>query len=198
MTAFYMFRAIFLTFDGEYKGGEPPEHGASHDAHAGKPHESPLVMALPLLILAVPAIARRLRQLPDHATERLAHLLEGALPPSRRPRRCTTQTFNWAIALASTALALAGIGARVRDLPGEGRSRPSRCRRSFGPVHTLVAHKYYIDELYEDVIVRRRRCYGVVCAVAQWFDTNVVDGAVNGAGAVTRRVGDGLRWVQSG
>ena len=34
MTAFYTFRAIFLTFDGEYKGGEPPEHGA-HDAHAG-------------------------------------------------------------------------------------------------------------------------------------------------------------------
>src|SRR5436190_389253 len=57
LTAFYMFRAVFMTFGGEYRGGEPAEaHGESHDESAHGPHESPFNMALPLLILAVPAV----------------------------------------------------------------------------------------------------------------------------------------------
>ena len=155
MTAFYMFRAIFLTFHGEYRGGEPPEHGAAHDAHARQqPHESPWVMALPLLILAVPADR-------SPASSNFPSTARGARAPARgraargvgggaAPRRASTG----AIAIASTALALAGIGARLRHLPGEGDLGASRCRRCSGPVHTLVERKYYIDELYEGVIVR--------------------------------------------
>ncbi len=194
MTAFYSFRAIFMTFHGEYKGGEPPEHG-SHDAHAGKPHESPLVMTLPLLILAVPAVLAGFANFPSHATEGIAHLLEGALPESSA-EALHKASFNWAIAISSSALALAGIGLAYLVYEAKAISAES-LRRAFGPVHTLVSRKYYMDELYEDVVVRRG-LYGTVCAAAQWFDTNIVDGAVNGAGSLTRRVGDGLRWVQSG
>jgi len=191
MTAFYTFRAIFLTFHGEYKGGEPPEH----DAHAGQPHESPLVMTLPLLVLAVPAVLAGFANFPNHATEGIAHLLEGALPaPSAEALH--KEGFQWGIAISSTVLALAGIGLAYVVYQAKAISAES-LRRAFGPVHTLVSREYYMDELYEDVIVRRG-LYGTACAAVQWFDTNIVDGAVNGAGAVTRRVGDGLRWVQSG
>jgi NADH-quinone oxidoreductase subunit L len=67
----------------------------------------------------------------------------------------------------------------------------------WGPVHTLVAHKYYMDDLYEGLIVREG-LYNFVTQIGQWFDTNIVDGAVNGAATVARRAGDSLRWVQSG
>jgi NADH-quinone oxidoreductase subunit L len=67
----------------------------------------------------------------------------------------------------------------------------------FGPAHTVVANKYYVDDLYEDVVVREG-LMGVVVAATQWFDTNIVDGVVNGSATLTRRGGDALRWVQSG
>src|SRR6185295_9866900 len=107
MTAFYSFRAIFLTFHGDYRGGEAPEHGA-HDAHAGAPHESPWVMTLPLLILAVPAMLAGFVNFPSHGTEALAHLLEGALPETSAAA-LHHESFNWAIAISSSLLAVGGI-----------------------------------------------------------------------------------------
>ncbi len=194
MTAFYSFRAIFLTFHGDYKGGEPPEHG-SHDAHAGKPHESPLIMVLPLLILAVPATLAGFVNFPTHSTEALAHLLEGALPESSA-EALHHQTFNWGIAISSSALAFAGIGLAYAVYQAKAISAES-LQKVWGPVHTLVARKYYMDELYENLIVKEG-LYNFTTRIGQWIDTNIIDGAVNGAATVARRTGDGLRWVQSG
>ena len=194
MTAFYTFRAIFLTFEGDYKGGEPPEHGA-HDAHGGKPHESPLVMALPLLLLAVPATLAGFANFPNHATEGIAHLLEGALPASSADA-LHHEGFNFGLAAVSTLLALGGIGFAYMVYRAETITADS-LQKIFGPVHTLVARKYYMDELYEGLIVRRG-LYDTVTAAGQWFDTNIVDRAVDGSGWTARRVGDTLRWVQSG
>ncbi len=194
MTAFYSFRAIFLTFHGDYKGGEPPEHGV-HDAHAGKPHESPLVMALPLLILAVPATLAGFVNFPTHGTEALAHLLEGALPESSAAA-LHHESFNWGIAISSSALAFAGIGLAYVVYQAKAISSES-LQKVWGPVHTLVARKYYMDELYENLIVKEG-LYNIVTRAGQWVDTNIIDGAVNGAATVARRTGDGLRWVQSG
>ena len=195
MTAFYTFRAIFLTFEGDYRGGEQPEHGAEHDAHAGKPHESPWVMALPLLILAVPATLAGFVNLPLHSTRALAHLLEGALPASST-EALHHEHFVTGIAVASTALAFSGIGLAWAIYQAKAISAES-LQKIWGPVHTLVARKYYMDDLYEGLIVREG-LYNFLTRIGQWFDTNIVDGAVNGAATVTRRTGDGLRWVQSG
>jgi NADH-quinone oxidoreductase subunit L len=194
MTAFYSFRAIFLTFHGDYRGGEPPEHGG-HDTHAGKPHESPLVMALPLIILAVPAAFAGFVNFPTHGTEALAHLLEGALPESSAAA-LHHESFNWGIAISSSALAFAGIGLAYVVYQAKAISSES-LQKVWGPVHTLVARKYYMDELYENLIVKEG-LYNIVTRAGQWIDTNIVDGAVNGAATVARRTGDGLRWVQSG
>jgi len=192
MTAFYSFRAVFMTFEGEYRGGEAPEHG---NAHHGTPHESPWVMAAPLLVLAVPAALAGFTNLPNDSLQALGHLLHGSLP-EESAHALHHAGFNAVIAAASTALALAGIALAWaiyvrRVVPADD------LQRTFGPVHTLVARKYYMDELYEDVVVRRG-LYAFATRAGQWFDTNVVDGAVNGAGALTRRAGDTLRWVQSG
>src|SRR6185437_12255940 len=85
MTAFYTFRAVFLTFEGDYKGGEPPQHGeaeAAHDTGHRMPHESPWVMVVPMLVLAVPAVLMGFVNFPMHSTEALSHLLNGSLPAS--------------------------------------------------------------------------------------------------------------------
>ena len=100
------------------------------------------------------------------------------------------------LAIGSTVLAFAGIG--LAWLIYEAKAlRSDEMRKVFGPAHTVVANKYYVDELYEDVVVRDG-FMGVVVSATQWFDTNVVDGIVNGSANLSRRGGDALRWVQSG
>src|SRR4029077_1477518 len=90
LTAFYMFRAIFLTFGGEYRGGAELEvdpdaevtgsHApGANGHHVSGPHESPLVMTLPLLILAVPAVIAGFVNTPVFG-HGLQTLLKGALP----------------------------------------------------------------------------------------------------------------------
>jgi NADH-quinone oxidoreductase subunit L len=194
MTAFYTFRAIFMTFHGEYKGGEAPEHGA-YDAHAGTPHESPMVMALPLLILAVPAFAAGFVNLPFGDLDQLGVLLEGALPLESEELLHHAE-FNLAIAVASTVLAVAGIGLAYAMYEAKAISSES-VRNALGPVPQVVENKYYMDELYESVVVREGLMRYVTCW-AQWFDTNIVDGIVNGSASASRRASDALRWVQSG
>ena len=195
MTAFYSFRAIFLTFHGDYRGGEPPEHGAAHDAHDAGPHESPWAMVLPLLVLAVPATLAGFVNLPSHSTRALAHLLEGALPASSN-EALHHEHFVTGIAISSSVLAVAGIGLAYAIYEAKAISAAS-LQKMWGPVHTLVARKYYMDDLYEGLIVREG-LYNFATRIGQWIDTNIIDGAVNGAGALAKRAGDTLRWVQSG
>jgi NADH-quinone oxidoreductase subunit L len=196
MTAFYTFRMVFMTFEGEYKGGERAGD-ASHEPSEGhgEPHESPWVMAAPLAILAVPAAIAGFINLPWGFGGQLEHVLEGALPAAAADQ-LHHSAFSLPIAAASTALALAGIALAYAIYRAEAISAES-LRRAFGPVHTLIENKYYVDRLYEDVIVRRG-LYAFACAAGQWFDTHVVDAAVNGSATATRRLGDGLRWVQAG
>ncbi|HEX5480778.1 MAG TPA: NADH-quinone oxidoreductase subunit L [Dehalococcoidia bacterium] len=198
ITAFYTFRMVFMTFEGEYRGGEPPLHGeaeAAHETGHRAPHESPWVIVLPMVALAIAAALLGFINFPNNATEGLAHLLEGALPAGT-VEAIRHDSFNMALAIASLVLALAGIGAAWAVYQAK-LVKAEDLRRIWGPVETLVAKKYYMDELYERIAVRDF-LYNTVCASAQWFDTYVIDYAVNGAGQVTRRTGDGLRWLQTG
>jgi NADH-quinone oxidoreductase subunit L len=133
--------------------------------------------------------------LPIDGADRLGYLLEGALPEASHELLHHPE-FSWPIAIGSTALAVAGIALAYAIYETKAVSAAS-LQRAFGPLHTLVARKYYFDELYEGIGVRQG-LYRYGTAAAQWFDTNVVDGAVNGAASITRRASDTLRWVQSG
>ena len=196
LTAFYMFRVIFLTFMGEYRGGVAAEsHGvthnanaAEHDAHAG-PHESPMSMALPLIILAIPAFLAGFVNIDKD----LEHLLIGSLPDEELIEE---SVFRIGIALASTAIALAGIvlawvvyGAKI--VPS------SVFVRRFKPMHTLLENKYYADVVYERVIVGFV-FYQVIGGALMAFDRVVVDGAVNGVGKGARGTAAVVRYAQNG
>jgi NADH-quinone oxidoreductase subunit L len=191
LTAFYMFRAIFMTFMGEYRGGGEPEHG-SDGHHAGEPHESPSVMAWPLLVLAVPALTFGFVNSPvfGHGIETLLH---GALPEGIELHE---GEFRWGVAIVSTALPLAGIALAWAIYWSKSISAES-LRASFGPVHRVLENKYYLDYLYEKVIAGFL-FYGVLGGALEWFDRVVVDGAVNGIGQVMRGFGGAIRPLQTG
>jgi NADH:ubiquinone oxidoreductase subunit 5 (subunit L)/multisubunit Na+/H+ antiporter MnhA subunit len=196
LTAFYMFRAIFMTFGGEYKGGEPAvAHGgahderASHDDHAHQPHESPFNMALPLIILAVPALLAGFANI-SHDVERL---LLGALPADVE---AVEPKFHMSIAVIATIVPLCGV-ALAWAIYSAKLISAEYLAKNFGPVHKLLENKYYLDVLYERLIVRNL-FLGALGGAVETFDRVVVDGAVNGAGQVTRGAASGLRYAQSG
>jgi NADH-quinone oxidoreductase subunit L len=196
LTAFYMFRAIFLTFGGEYRGGEPAvahgtahEEHASHDEHAHAPHESPFSMALPLIILAVPAIFAGFANI-SHDVERL---LLGALPADVHPAE---PEFHMSMAVAATIVPLFGVVLAWAIYSAKLISS-EYLAKNFRPVHRLLENKYYLDVLYERLIVRDA-FIGAIGGALETFDRVIVDGAVNGAGQVTRGAASGLRYVQNG
>jgi NADH-quinone oxidoreductase subunit L len=190
LTAFYMFRAIFMTFEGEYQGGEQPEeHG--HGSDPAHPQESPWVMVATLAVLAVPAALIGFA----NVSGGVEHLLAGALPHETEEALHKFE-FSWGIALGSSAVALAGIGMAwlfygARVLSAE------RVRTALAPLHTLLERKYYLDDLYEGVIVQRLLMGGIVPSLA-WIDTNIVDGVANGVGTGMRMGSNGLRLLQTG
>ncbi|MCH8993901.1 MAG: NADH-quinone oxidoreductase subunit L, partial [Chloroflexi bacterium] len=190
LTAFYMFRAIFLTFWGEYQGGEAPEE-EGHGADQAQPHESPAVMVAPLAVLAIPALLIGFA----NVSGGVEHLLLGALPEATLATVHEFE-FSWGIALGSTAVALAGIGGAwlfygVRVLSAE------RVRVALSPLHQLLERKYFLDELYEDVLVRGV-LYRGTAATLSWFDTYVVDGVANGVAETLRLGSSALRLLQTG
>ncbi len=192
MTAFYMFRAIFLTFFGEYKGGEPVDHH-DPDSHfhgdPAHPHESPWTMAVPLLILAVPAALAGFFNVNHGFGDFINHALP-ELPEHEG------SSFEWGIALSSSALAVGGIAAAWAIYSRQWISSGS-IRRAFAPVSTLFERKYYLDDLYEDVLVRRVFMRGWN-RLLELNDLRVVDGVVNGSGRLAREVSTLLKPAQNG
>ncbi|MCS7294581.1 MAG: NADH-quinone oxidoreductase subunit L, partial [Dehalococcoidia bacterium] len=196
LTAFYMFRAIFLTFFGQYRGGEPPAHGHDDDAHAhhvdpAHPHESPLVMTGPLLILAVMSVVAGLFNM-SGITDGFGRIVSGALPEAEHH----AASFEWGIALSSSAVAVAGI-LLAWAVYHRRVIAASTLRSAFLPLAVVLEQKYFMDHLYEGLVVRRF-FYGGVCRGFELFDRYVVDGAVNGVGSATRWAGDRLRLLQTG
>jgi NADH-quinone oxidoreductase subunit L len=189
LTALYIARVIFLTFGGEYRGGEQPAEAHGTSAHAGEPHESPWVMALPLAVLAVPAVASGFANISGG----VAHLLEGALPEGVDLHEVS---FSYGMAASSTAAALAGLFVAWLFYGVQVFSAES-VRRALAPLHKLVSNKYYMDYLYERVIVGTVFYRGVGFVLDQ-FDRLVVDGIVNGAAWGTGRAAAGLRRLQTG
>jgi NADH-quinone oxidoreductase subunit L len=198
LTAFYMFRVIFLTFLGEYRGGAAAEnHGSAHDEHATShgdahhsgPHESPLSMTLPLIVLAVPAIFVGF----VNFDKDLEHLLLGSLPDEELVYE---PVFRWGVAIASSAVAIGGIGL-AWVVYGAKIVPSSVFMRLFKPVHTLLENKYYFDVLYERVIVGVL-FYQVLGSAFMAFDRVIVDGAVNGVAKGARSSATVIRYVQNG
>ena len=172
LTAFYTFRMIYLTFHGEFRGGgeqeiadaeqanAPPPANVSEHVHLG---ESPRVMVVPMLLLAFAALVagylvnpqwvESFLLIPKHwITEYVSEALIFGHPE--------LHDFNLNMAVTSTVLAVLGIGlASLLYLRPKGQSAAELKEplESAKPLHVLLTQKYYLDALYENLIVRRGR-----------------------------------------
>jgi len=152
------------------------------------PHESPWVMALPLLILAVPSIAAGWFAY-DHM---FRDFIEGALPEVH----AHGSAFEWGIAISSTVLAAGGIFVAYAIYYKQWVTASS-VRAVFAPLAVIFENKYFLDRLYEDFFVRTVFQNGWN-RMLELFDRYVVDGAVNGTGRLGGAVSQRMRTVQSG
>lgn len=149
-TAFYMSRLYFVVFTGKSKA----EH---------TPHESPAVMTIPLLVLAVLAVVAGFVYFPGN--EFLGHWLS---------KEVEAEHVNWVVVLASNAVALLGIGLGY-VLYYKQRDTAQTLATRFAAVHTVLKNKYFIDEAYDAAAVRP---LGSIGRALQLFDLYVVEGAV--------------------
>ena len=104
--------------------------------------------------------------------------------------------FNWTIAGISTAAAVGGavLGLLVY---GPRRDRSREPLQLLGPVYTLLSQKYYVDALYEGIIVRRS-FYRVFAGLTNWLDRRIVDGFVDLVGWLFRNIGSAIGRLQTG
>ena len=183
MTAFYMFRVVFLTFGGEYRGGSPEAHGAH-------PHESPAVMVAPMVVLAILSVVSGFWNVTGQFSAFMGHgethsFAEGFFG-------ILGHSLPWvSLILAGLGILLAYAMYSAKWLSAE------RIGSMFKPFYTLFSRKYWFDELYEGVIVKNFLVRGLF-AIFQLFDRYGVDGVVNGVASGAIATGKAIRKAHTG
>ncbi|MEO5796661.1 MAG: NADH-quinone oxidoreductase subunit L [Rhodoferax sp.] len=210
VTAFYSFRLYFLVFHGKERFDQNPDAHHGHDDHHGdhghgdnKPHESPWVVTLPLVLLAIPSVVLGyftidpllygdffkgaiFIDLEKHAAmEELAHEFHGA----------------WAMAVHALTsmpfiLAVAGVASSYY-MYMVNPALPAAIKRACEPIYTLLENKYYLDWFNENVLARGAR--GLGTGLWQVGDRTIIDGGVvNGSWKIVGWISGMVRWVQTG
>jgi NADH-quinone oxidoreductase subunit L len=187
LTAFYMFRLVFVTFHGEFRGGEEAEHHL---------HESPWTMTMPLVVLGVLSIFGGLIGIPGklfhhpewNLIERflepvilpIGHVAEGAEHVSHH---AVSLGLEWGLVVLSVAVASFGIWLAYRFYMGaEAFARPRRLAERFNFAYRLLLNKYWVDEIYAATVIAGT----IKLSRFLWeFDARVVDGVVNGTALTT-------------
>jgi len=189
MTAFYMFRLIFMTFHGESRVDHEVEHHI---------HESPRSMLVPLVILAGLSIAGGWISWPEilGGSSHFVHFLSSVVAEPHEARveaakGVSSRMGEIYLMLLSESLVVAGIlfawyiYIKRRDLPNKIAS-------SVSGLYNLLLHKYYVDEIYDAAFVNRAKELGTSLGS---FDAKIIDGlGVNGAGWLTRVISRISMW----
>ena len=226
ITAFYSFRMYFLVFHGKERYDQNPDahHDAHHDdghhapadahatghddhhghgAHGSKPHESPWVVTLPLVLLAIPSVVIGFFAIEPmlfgdffknvifvdgdkhHAMTELAEAFHG--PLQMAIHGLTTWPFWLALAGVVSSYYMYMVNPKV----------PAAIKRTFQPIYTLFENKYYLDWFNENVLARGARALGT--GLWKGGDQAIIDGAlVNGSWKVVGRIAAAVRHLQSG
>ncbi|HKQ09290.1 MAG TPA: NADH-quinone oxidoreductase subunit L [Blastocatellia bacterium] len=233
MTAIYMTRLMVVTFlgkeriptaheeahkhahpDESHQAVTPPRVGPEeHEHHGGPPRESPLVMTLPLIVLAIGAVLAGFLGVPEGLSfgltrnhfERflepsIAHLgpahaggqmsgeekRSSVESPESAP---TTESYGleWRLTAISVAIACAGLAIGWVWFKRKPLWQPPR----------LLENKYYVDEAYDAAVVQPIKV-GSTNVLWRIIDQEFIDGVVNGAGTFARIIGGLLRFLQSG
>ncbi|NER82173.1 MAG: NAD(P)H-quinone oxidoreductase subunit 5 [Leptolyngbya sp. SIO1D8] len=230
ITAFYMFRMYFSTFEGEFRGTDKDiqmqlkreqlmamgaslgpgamnpqeltlEADTTHDHdhhHSATPHESPISMTLPLVMLAVPSVLIGLVGTPFvNYFEAFIH------PPGEAIEALPTlseslATFDWQefLLMGGSSVGIGLIGITLAVLMYRTRKiDPAAIAGNIKPIYQLSKNKWYIDEIYDVVFVKG--CRNLAKQILE-VDIRIVDGIVNLAGFVTLITGEGLKYLENG
>jgi len=182
MTAFYMFRVVFLTFSGKSRAK------AGEDQHA---HESPAVMIVPMVILGILAVVSGFWNVPGQFNAFLGE--HGEIQPFWNGLFSVfTNWVPWiSLVVATLGVILAWAMYATKRIPAE------KVGKLFSPLYSIFLNKYWMDTLYEKVIVKGALLAGVF-RFFQWFDSRVVDGAANGTSIVVQQGGKAARQAHTG
>jgi len=208
MTAFYMFRLMFLTFHGQPRMSHEVEHHI---------HESPKSMTVPLIILAFFSIFSgwlswpqslggndRLMKFVEPVFANEAHVIQeegkSALLAAGAKEKEPTSSTEYGLMFLSVAAAVVGGGLAFRSYARADKGYAEPIEATAKPVYTVLYNKWFIDEAYDYVFTGRRRLGKVRLGVlglgdaSTWFDVHVVDGLVNGTGWTTRTLATLSKW----
>jgi len=188
-TAFYMFRLLYLVF-----------YGASREkSKAGNhAHESPPVMTIPLVILAVLSAAGGFLGIPPifGSTHLFSKFLEPIIShPSAVAMLEPTHFFEWSLVLTSIAVLAILIPLSYRRFVTNGKVPPEKTS-DFSPAYRTLYQKYYIDEIYESLIVRPLAALGNWCYSI--MDLKIISGLVGSVNKNVVRASGVLRLAQTG
>jgi NADH-quinone oxidoreductase subunit L len=208
MTAFYMFRALFMTFFGQSR---VDEHVAHHI------HESPKIMTIPLMVLALLSIIGGWIGIPhvlggaNHIHEFLAPVLGGGAEPATTTHAgISIISQAWAsggeggnqaaslellMMVVSVVIALIGIGIAYLFYI-KNPALPKLLAEKWKGLYKLVFNKYYVDELYEILFINSLKNLGT--ALWKGFDDFVIDGTINGIAYLIGWLSGAMRKMQTG
>ncbi len=209
VTAFYSFRMYFLVFHGKERFEQNPDAHHGHDdhhhggSHGSKPHESPWVVWVPLVLLAIPSVfigyftidsmlfgdffkdSIFVNASKHPVMEELAHAFHGA------PQMAAHALGTLPLWLAIAGVALSYVFYMVKP------EWPAAIKRTFMPIFTLLENKYYLDWINENIVARGGRLLG--SALWKVGDQTIIDGLfVNGSWKLVGWVSGIVRKAQSG
>ncbi len=206
-TPFYTFRIIFLTFHGEHRGIHHTEahghsaHGSGHDSQGHGSHgehhihESPAVMTVPLMFLALGAVAAGWIGIPPILGGG-GHFAEFLKPVVGHPEFHGTHAEEWAVMGLSTSLAFIGLGLSAFMYLRKSEL-PAKISRTFSVVYKTLYNKYYIDEIYNFLFVQPTLWVAKRILVG-FTDAKIIEGVVNGVPSTIGNFSQVFRKIQSG
>jgi NADH-quinone oxidoreductase subunit L len=224
ITSFYMFRLWFMTFFGEFRRPAPagaehaghahqvpiggaatvahaPATGHAHDEHGtGAPHESPWVMLVPLVLLAVLSVIGGWVGWPEAigGNNRFDRFLSPVVSFHAEDAAVAEIEHGKELIFAGFSLAVAAFGCVLAWLLYyKRRDLPAKAAAWLGGVYEAVLHKYYVDELYGAAIVKPL-LGGSARLLWRGIDVDTIDGAIHHTAHGAQQTSDALRHMQSG
>jgi NADH-quinone oxidoreductase subunit L len=199
ITSFYMFRLLFMTFFGDYHGAHVDEHGhGSHNAGGhghGEPHESPMVMLVPLMILAVLSLVGGLVGIGS----RFEHFLEPVFGTSaviETANETASHFTEYLLMGVSVTVAVLGL-LLAYFLYISKPYLPQKIADALGRLYKTVLDKYYVDEIYAALFIKPL-IDASTRILWQGIDRKIIDATVNESATGARAASNEVRQMQSG
>src|SRR6478735_6156421 len=180
LTTYYMFRLLFITFTGKFRGTKEQEHHL---------HESPALMTIPLIVLAVLAAIGGFVGIPEvfiKGGDKLTPFLSSVIPTNHHPVIRSTEFFLMGLSGVLVVATIIFTWFRFKNYQ-------QKEQKGFGKV---LENKWYVDELYDKVIARPLN--KLAGFLNNFFERFIIDGIVNGVGRAVNYGSRQLRLLQSG